>query len=67
MKFKTIVALVFITLIVIFSVQNIEVTDVIFLFWKLTISRVLVILGSFTIGIVVGILISMKKKTSKTL
>lgn len=65
MKFKTIIALVFITLIVVFSIQNIEITDVKFLFWKLSISRVLVILGSFVIGIAVGILISMKKSTTK--
>lgn len=62
MKFKTILAIVIATIIVIFSLQNAEVTDVKFLFWKLSISRVLIILGSFSIGVVVGILVSMKKR-----
>jgi uncharacterized integral membrane protein len=65
MKTKTIIAIVFISLIIIFSLQNAEITDVKFLFWKLSISRVLVILGSFVIGILVGFLISLKKKLTK--
>jgi len=62
MKFKTLLALVFAVLIVIFSLQNSEVTDVNFLFWKLSMSRVLIILGSFGLGVVVGILVSIKNK-----
>lgn len=62
MKLKTILILIFAAIIVIFSLQNAEITDVKFLFWKLSISRVLVILGSFAIGILLGILISQKKK-----
>jgi uncharacterized integral membrane protein len=64
MKFKTLIAIVFVTLIVIFSVQNSEVTNVNFLFWKLSMSRVLIILGSFGIGVLVGILVSITKKIS---
>ncbi|MGY8908951.1 MAG: lipopolysaccharide assembly protein LapA domain-containing protein [Flavobacteriales bacterium] len=62
MRFKTILILIFAAIIVIFSLQNAEITDVKFLFWKLSISRVLVILGSFAIGILLGILISQKRK-----
>lgn len=65
MKFKTFLIVVFISLILIFSIQNVEITDIKFLFWKLSISRVLIILGSFAIGILVGVLISMKKKYLK--
>lgn len=65
MKFKTIVAIIFATIIVIFSIQNVEVTDVKFLFWKLTMSRVLIILGSFAIGVLVGFLASLKKPAIK--
>ncbi|MEY8021809.1 lipopolysaccharide assembly protein LapA domain-containing protein [Muriicola sp. SD30] len=64
MRFKTLIAIVFVTLIVIFSVQNSEVTNVNFLFWKLSMSRVLIVLGSFGIGILVGILVSITKKIS---
>ncbi|MDE3740292.1 LapA family protein [Maribacter polysaccharolyticus] len=62
MKFKTIMAIIAATLVVVFSLQNTDVTDVRFLIWKLSMSRVLVILGSFVIGVIVGILVSLKKK-----
>ncbi len=62
MKFKTIVAILFIILIVVFSLQNAVVTDVKFFVWKISMSRVLLILGSFGIGVLVGILVSMKKR-----
>lgn len=62
MKLKTFVAILFATLIVIFSLQNAEVVDVKFLFWKLSFSSVIVILGSFSMGVLVGVLISIKRK-----
>lgn len=61
MKFKTIMAIVFAVLVVIFSLQNAEVTEVDFLIWKMSMSRVLIILGSFAIGVIVGILVSLKR------
>ena len=54
MRLKTIIALFFVAIIVIFSIQNAEVTDVKFLIWKISMSRVLVILGSFAVGLAVG-------------
>ena len=66
MKVKTIIAILFAALIVIFSLQNAEVTDVKFMIWKLSMSRVLIILGSFGIGVLVGILVSMKRKLLHT-
>ncbi len=66
MKFKTILAILFAAVIVVFSLQNSEVTDVKFLFWKLSMSRVLIILGSFGVGVLVGILASMKRKLLNT-
>ena len=62
MKFRTILGLLFAGIIVVFSLQNAEVIDVKFFFWKISISRVLVILGSFVIGLLVGVLLSIKKK-----
>jgi len=59
MKFKTILALIFAVLIVVFALQNSEVTDINFFLWKISMSRVLIILGSFSIGVIVGILVSM--------
>lgn len=64
MKFRTLVGLFFAAIIVVFSLQNAEVIDVKFFFWKISISRVLVILGSFGIGLLVGVLLLIKKKIS---
>lgn len=64
MKTKTIIAIVIAVIITIFSLQNSEITEVRFFFWKLTMSKVLIVLGSFAIGALVGILVSMKKKIS---
>ena len=61
MKFKTIMAIVFAIIVVLFSLQNSAITQVEFLFWELSMSRVLVILGSFAIGVLVGILVSVKR------
>lgn len=61
MRFKTVMAILFAAVIIIFSLQNAEVTDVDFLFWKISMSKVLIILGSFGIGVLVGILVSIKK------
>lgn len=61
MKFKTIMAIVFAGLVVIFSLQNAEVTEVDFLIWNISMSKVLIILGSFAIGVLVGILVSLKR------
>ncbi|MGB5647976.1 LapA family protein [Muriicola sp.] len=61
MKFKTIMAIVFAVLVVIFSLQNAEVTEVDFLLWNISMSKVLIILGSFAIGVLVGILVSLKR------
>ena len=65
MRFKTVLAILFATVIIIFSIQNAEVTDVKFLFWKLSMSRVLIILGSFVFGVMVGLLVSMKRPLLK--
>ncbi len=62
MKFKTIVAFFVVALIVVFSIQNSEITELELFIWKISMSRALIILGSFAIGVLVGILISMKKK-----
>jgi uncharacterized integral membrane protein len=65
MKLKVVLAIVFATLIVIFSLQNTVITEVKFLFWELSMSRVLIILGSFAFGVLVGILVSMKRSLIK--
>lgn len=65
MKLKTIFILTFALLIVVFSLQNYEVTEIKFLFWTLSVSRGLIILGCFSVGVLVGLIIGMKKSSKK--
>ena len=54
MKFKIILSLVVAVLIVIFIVQNVAVVDIKFLFWKLSMSRSLMMLFLIIVGIIIG-------------
>lgn len=60
MKTRTIFVLGIIFLIVIIALQNTTITTIYFLFWSFSASRILVILGSFIIGVLTGILVSIK-------
>jgi putative membrane protein len=60
---------IFITAVVVlfalFVLQNTEVVEIRFLFWKLSVSRVLMLVGSLAVGCLVGLLIGldlMRKK-----
>ncbi len=71
MRFTFVLGLVIGILVVIFIIQNTEIVEINFLFWTISISRALVVLMVFIIGILVGaILKSMgerrKEKTTKT-
>ena len=54
MNTKLITALGLVLLIILFTIQNADVVTIQFLFWKLSISRVLMIFFVFTIGVAVG-------------
>jgi uncharacterized integral membrane protein len=64
-KITTIVVLVIVALFIVFALQNIEVTEVKILFWKISTSLILIILGSFVAGLLVGLLFSAKKQFSR--
>jgi uncharacterized integral membrane protein len=49
-----VLALLALLAIIVFSVQNLEAIDVAFLFWSTSISKVLVILGTYVLGMVTG-------------
>ena len=51
---KTIVFLILVALVVIFVIQNTQVVEFQFLAWKVSMSRALLLLGTFIIGVVVG-------------
>ena len=54
---RTITALVFLSIFMVFILQNAEVVDIQFLFWKLSLSRVVFLIGSLFIGVLVGLFI----------
>ena len=65
MRAKTIIAIVLAILLVIFSLENTETVFVEFLSWEFGLPQVLLIIGTFAIGVIVGILVSLSKKKKK--
>ncbi|HLV38662.1 LapA family protein [Xanthomarina sp.] len=65
MNFKSILAILLILLIVIFTIQNTEIVTINFLTFELTMSKVLVILGCFLIGLLSGVLLSYQRQSRK--
>lgn len=55
MKYVTsILAAIALIAIVIFSIQNLEAIDVSFLVWSMSISKVIVIIGAYVLGMISG-------------
>jgi len=54
---KAIIAIAFLVLFIIFVLQNTEIVEITFLFWRFNISRVLVLLVSLAVGGLVGVVV----------
>lgn len=66
MNFKSISAIVLLALFIIVSIQNAEVIPIGVLFWKVEISKLLIIILTLVIGILIGIMIpGLLKKSPK--
>lgn len=66
MNFKALVILLLIGLFIILCIQNAEVIPIHFLFWKIEISKLLMLIITLIIGIFVGSLVpGVLKKVSK--
>lgn len=63
MKLYIILALA--ALMAIFFIQNTEIIEIQFLFWHLTLSRVILLLGALAIGFVMGVLVTFEIKRKK--
>jgi len=61
MRFKTVIIIVLVLLVSIVAIQNSRSVDLEFLIWKLRVSRIVLILISFSLGILVGLLLTWKK------
>jgi uncharacterized integral membrane protein len=68
---KFILGIIFGILVVIFIIQNTEVVEIDFLFWIISISRALMVLFIFLIGIMIGAILKTvadkKKEKAKAL
>jgi len=62
MKFKTIVALILIALFLILLIQNIQVVTLRFLFWEISMSRIIFIPLILIIGFILGYIFAKTKK-----
>ncbi len=58
MKIKAIIALVLVGLVALFAIQNATTVDVKFLFWSLSVPRVLLIVALLGVGFLLGITVS---------
>ncbi|MBN1998676.1 LapA family protein [candidate division KSB1 bacterium] len=54
MNFKIFLIVILASLVLLFIIQNFTVTDIHFLFWTLSISRSLLMLSLFLIGLILG-------------
>jgi uncharacterized integral membrane protein len=58
---KTIVFVILAVLILLFVIQNTQVVETRFLFWTISMSRSLLLLGTFIIGVIAGWLVRRPK------
>ncbi|HMN23427.1 MAG: DUF1049 domain-containing protein [Ignavibacteriaceae bacterium] len=66
MNFKSISAIILLALFIIVSIQNAEVIPIGVLFWKVEISKLLIIILTLVIGILIGMMIpGLLKKSPK--
>ena len=64
---RNIIFLVLIGIVIIFVIQNIQVVEVKFLFWEVSMSRALVLFATFGIGLVGGWLLTLPKARKQKL
>ena len=59
---KTIISLILVILVIVFVLQNTQVVDVRLLVWKVSMSRALMVLVTFVVGVVAGWLVHKPKQ-----
>ena len=67
MSLKLYTGLFLLVLVVVFSIQNVEIVTIKFLFWELAISRALMIILVLSLGILIGWFLSAHYRKSSCL
>lgn len=62
---KAIIALALLIIFTVFILQNTEVVEISFLFWKMSLSRVVLLLGSLFTGVFIGLFIGWEASARK--
>jgi len=57
MGYRAVLAIAFLVIFTIFILQNSEIVEITFFFWRFSISRVLLLVASLAVGCLVGIFI----------
>ena len=65
MRWKLVLILVLLVLLVIFTVQNYEVVSIQFLLWSFQTSRAIILFGAFIVGVLVGLIAVFIKSNHK--
>ena len=72
MNFKNIILMILLALFIIVCIQNVEIIPVHFLFWKVEISKLLLLIITLVVGMLIGMMIpgfftkSEKEKSNKS-
>ena len=59
---RNVVFIILIAVVLLFVAQNVQVVEVRFLFWKISMSRALMLLATLAIGLVGGWMLTLPKK-----
>ncbi|UCE07184.1 MAG: DUF1049 domain-containing protein [bacterium] len=62
MKFKTIIALILVSIFLIILIQNVQVVTLRFLLWKISMSRIIFVPFIMLIGFILGYIAAKAKK-----
>ncbi len=62
---KTIISIILLGFFTVFILQNMEVVEIKFFFWQISLSRVILLMGSLFIGILAGLFIGWEVAVKK--
>ena len=65
MNWKWVLILILLLLLVIFTAQNYETVEIIFLFWSFTTSRAIILFATLAVGFIIGWIVCLVVKSQE--